>query len=209
MSWNSNIFSNIPIATSHTLTGVWVEIPPPHLLPCWKIVTPSRVCELKFFMQGFNSHENRSHPHGCVSWNPLPRLSCRTVHSHTLTGVWVEIYVCNKRGKNSTVTPSRVCELKSSSVVSFVISKNVTPSRVCELKCRRMLHPLQNFVTPSRVCELKSAAWRLSDRQNCHTLTGVWVEIKTPVWAVLHWPCHTLTGVWVEICWFDIMIFAD
>ena len=57
-------------------------------------------------------------------------------------------------------------------------ASSVTPSRVCELKYDYDNKRTRQHVTPSRVCELK---WKSSDKQNsagsCHTLTGVWVEI--------------------------------
>ena len=79
-----------------------------------------------------------------------------------------------------------------------------------------------HFVTPSRVCELKSgyAEWYIWF-WCCHTLTGVWVEIKGQTFdfficivtpsrvcelkfglILSHkdiFQSHTLTGVWVEI----------
>ena len=97
----------------HTLTGVWVEIcrqlpytrtfhlSHPHGCVSWNcnvrlfntfgVVTPSRVCELKYPRRKL-----------------LPQLS-----GHTLTGVWVEIHYHNEPQKfGDQVTPSRVCELK-------------------------------------------------------------------------------------------------
>ena len=120
---------------SHTLTGVWVEIlvccyirkkrrrSHPHGCVSWNtimitkelgnIVTPSRVCELKWHVSGVHTackarhtltgvwveicrpcaiqeQGDMSHPHGCVSWNlALPKVHLLII-----------------------VTPSRVCELK-------------------------------------------------------------------------------------------------
>ena len=117
----------------HTLTGVWVEISKTLSLKWSACVTPSRVCELKWisynYVSALGSHtltgvwvEMRkkswkrqpkpSHPHGCVSWNtPFSQYSLYSL-GHTLTGVWVEIYHFSRIQRASTVTPSRVCELK-------------------------------------------------------------------------------------------------
>ena len=89
---------------SHTLTGVWVEIPNPDGTDVFRLVTPSRVCELKFswwviFLQGVRHtltgvwvemdiiqlriSVGKSHPHGCVSWNYIRLWAyCQMVLSH-------------------------------------------------------------------------------------------------------------------------------
>ena len=77
--------------TGHTLTGVWVEI---FLLLEYSqrvFVTPSRVCELKFACFKYSIWPMWSHPHGCVSWNPLVIMHDIAKFGHTLTGVWVEM----------------------------------------------------------------------------------------------------------------------
>ena len=56
-------------------------------------VTPSRVCELKSGYRQQVSSPYASHPHGCVSWNDVLQLLISYKISHTLTGVWVEIYI--------------------------------------------------------------------------------------------------------------------
>ena len=121
--------------SSHTLTGVWVEIVISSINLPLASVTPSRVCELKFFGGGHCNGCARSHPHGCVSWNLVPEL--------------------HKDGK-SWVTPSRVCELKWKRISGSMVLFPVTPSRVCELKLKAIHGRVCNgYVTPSRVCELK------------------------------------------------------
>ena len=143
-----------------------------------RIVTPSRVCELKLKMRPNLPELILSHPHGCVSWNNLSERESRLL----------------------SVTPSRVCELKCGSFITLGRKTFVTPSRVCELKCLftyfsqavSKSHPhgcvswnlrvdkrtgLLN-VTPSRVCELKWLEYLVRGRRTkSHTLTGVWVEI--------------------------------
>ena len=74
----------------HTLTGVWVEINVSKAKFLLNTVTPSRVCELKYFCKFHKSILVTSHPHGCVSWN------------------WIAVF----KGSFRFVTPSRVCELK-------------------------------------------------------------------------------------------------
>ena len=164
-----------------------------------RIVTPSRVCELKLKMRPNLPELILSHPHGCVSWNNLSERESRLL----------------------SVTPSRVCELKCGSFITLGRKTFVTPSRVCELKClftyfsqavskshphgcvswniliqsinlSAMSHPHGcvswnknvynffnnlSFVTPSRVCELKLLFRYSNYITQCHTLTGVWVEI--------------------------------
>ena len=126
------------------------------LLACKNVnVTPSRVCELKFI---------------------VPRYWAKFTKSHTLTGVWVEMWdltytaipvtshphgcVSWNFGDSSStmcrkVTPSRVCELKFFISVHFQFISLVTPSRVCELKYNYANRRVCKCVTPSRVCELK------------------------------------------------------
>ena len=97
---------------SHTLTGVWVEIPNPDGTDVFRLVTPSRVCELKWisynYVSALGSHtltgvwveiftvyyitvSYESHPHGCVSWNYILPRKRLLPSRHTLTGVWVEM----------------------------------------------------------------------------------------------------------------------
>ena len=73
----------------------------------------------------------------------------------------------------SSVTPSRVCELKLWKRSRLTGSSPVTPSRVCELKSAKKSKKSNDDVTPSRVCELKpsgSPVYKVVDR---HTLTDV------------------------------------
>ena len=120
------------------------------------------------------------------------------------------------------VTPSRVCELKCDysreqiyttgshphGCVSWNIKENnltvltvaVTPSRVCELKSEwENTARSISQVTPSRVCELKLEINKSIKSPLSHTLTGVWVEIRTGTQIQGYKRSHTLTGVWVEI----------
>ena len=144
--------------TGHTLTGVWVEI-------CRK----ASDC--------FNYY--KSHPHGCVSWNPS-RAVTRSLYRHVTPSRVCELKLLRmkKFSQEAVVTPSRVCELKFHMRHLPDARCSVTPSRVCELKCTKHLAGwCKLWVTPSRVCELK--LFSLSDASGrwCHTLTGVWVEI--------------------------------
>ena len=142
-------------SSCHTLTGVWVEISTtslafctfmshPHGCVSWNInrkksslcysVTPSRVCELKFPCHFIILLVIRHTLTGVwveiiADWR-IPRI----VFCHTLTGVWVEIGLYVHRLYSISVTPSRVCELKSKISVMQSAIPNVTPSRVCELK---------------------------------------------------------------------------
>ena len=109
----SRFWLSISTHFSHTLTGVWVEMTMCYLLYFRLLVTPSRVCELKYSKAvcypiwkrshphgcvswnetvfQMNVDKLRSHPHGCVSWNLLRWLKRSRTGRHTLTGVWVEI----------------------------------------------------------------------------------------------------------------------
>ena len=125
---------------------------------------------------GIQAH--RSHPHGCVSWNPREALACLHIK----------------------VTPSRVCELKSCKLCICEKQVAVTPSRVCELKSQSVLslsalwfrHTLTGvwveIVWDTKLYRyFKShphgcVSWNHSQSHKswdnqCHTLTGVWVEI--------------------------------
>ena len=96
-----------------------------------------------------------SHPHGCVSWNPFPWLL----------------------PPKHYVTPSRVCELKSSS----------------ESICTCLM-----YVTPSRVCELKSLVSSLGGDTASHPHGCVCWNLSL-FFSFIKCISHTLTGVWVEI----------
>ena len=107
----------------------------------------------------------------------INRTSIFNVKSHTLTGVWVEIrpscWVCfwiAASHPHGCVSWNALC-------LFVVYTYVVTPSRVCELKYVIKVCYIHCVVTPSRVCELK---WKFC------------------IWA-MYWSCHTLTGVWVEI----------
>ena len=76
-------------------------------------VTPSRVCELKLTVQGHNH---------------------RTL-GHTLTGVWVEIAVMAAMRGMAESHPHG-CVSWNISGQLFLAASSVTPSRVCELKFR-------------------------------------------------------------------------
>ena len=86
---NAADFSN-EMKLSHTLTGVWVEIESAFTGVTKTVVTPSRVCELKLKTQ-IETTAEKSHPHGCVSWNGYGGSQAEMARRHTLTGVWVEI----------------------------------------------------------------------------------------------------------------------
>ena len=164
-----------------------------------KLVTPSRVCELKLVITVpimpvlsshphgcvswnvvyliFDNQRSASHPHGCVSWNLPCWHGWYKVLCHTLTGVWVEIVQPPLFLMISSVTPSRVCELKylqsksghriSESHPHGCVSWNFNGIIVVQIYLRSHPHGCVSWnlvfdvhaslvgVTPSRVCELK------------------------------------------------------
>ena len=160
----------------HTLTGVWVEIISTNISCSITTVTPSRVCELKYKLDTVCYGGDKSHPHGCVSWNMRDEVNNDGWYESHPHGCVSWNRICWWRKYRSGVTPSRVCELKLYSLITMMIL-SVTPSRVCELKCRVFRH-YRGY--------------------GGHTLTGVWVEILRKRQR-LCLSGHTLTGVWVEI----------
>ena len=81
----------------------------------WCGVTPSRVCELKSNTAMQWVTLNPSHTLTGVWVEISGRLSVSSAkYRHTLTGVWVEISDVPVQVLFKKVTPSRVCELKSS-----------------------------------------------------------------------------------------------
>ena len=125
---------NVDPIECHTLTGVWVEIKLP------------RLCRttLRHTLTGV--------------WVEMAYTAPMTAAmiSHTLTGVWVEIPNCWFIQLRSQVTPSRVCELKSSMVTDVSIVG--------------LSHPHGCVSWNVCVCTIL--------KQPCsHTLTGVWVEM--------------------------------
>ncbi len=140
---------------SHTLTGVWVEIPLNFFERSFFMVTPSRVCELKCF------------------YNVL----CLPVLCHTLTGVWVEIGISKpSKCKLSGHTLTGVwVEIKLTRIEKQGKSHTLTGVWV-EIAARH--HEFgKEHVTPSRVCELKCQCSADIFHNSRHTLTGVWVEM--------------------------------
>ncbi len=142
---------------------MWVEIKYQWRCSLGALVTPSRVCELKYF-------------HFFIGFSII---------RHTLTGVWVEISAFCGFCRLFFVTPSRVCELKwrwaagtggvhrshPHGCVSWNLLVSccflflaVTPSRVCELKSSQQCTHTFRPVTPSRVCELK---YQIQTGQTC------------------------------------------
>ena len=113
VSWNHIVPESICIMMCHTLTGVWVEISQKERQWPHNGHTLTGVwVEIMIFKA--SKYGKLSHPHGCVSWNSF----------------WL-----SPQRSRSQVTPSRVCELKSSRFMAFPLNKiSVTPSRVCELK---------------------------------------------------------------------------
>ena len=178
---------------------MWVEISSGRNSYKGVIVTPSRVCELKFILliilSIFSCHtltgvwveiwggekigwkRRKSHPHGCVSWNLTESVLLQRSWSHTLTGVWVEMIFRLTTAITSRSHPHGCVSWNY--IRRHNIRRNfVTPSRVCELKCFSLYgYPINRCVTPSRVCELKWSANLPTTFVFCHTLTGVWVEI--------------------------------
>ena len=158
------------------------------------------MCELKSLSFSVISSREASHPHGCVSWNSDFKEIDTFSDCHTLTGVWVEIWIVYMSTPlRRSVTPSRVCELKSP--VRRAVSLEI------------MSHP-HGCVSWNHY-GAAPFLWYVSS-----TLTGVWVEISAlPDFSTRHashphgcvsWNFkirkhiingggHTLTGVWVEI----------
>ena len=230
---------------SHTLTGVWVEISNSAADKPEKIVTPSRVCELKSaasapadtqqqvtpsrvcelkFAAPFVTKvvSEKSHPHGCVSWNCVlhtlensrpcvtPSRVCelkfkskanaeKYLESHPHGCVSWNHNALDKM-HSGYVTPSRVCELKFAAIYLNSSVSAVTPSRVCELKFLPKIlsfRPVQ--VTPSRVCELKSVnVYKLQQAEPSHPHGCVSWNCHYRL-SLCNTGSHTLTGVWVEI----------
>ena len=142
----------------------------------WKTVTPSRVCELKcpchYYTCAWFRHtltgvwveikafaglvkEYESHPHGCVSWNfwDFPKRLMQESHPH---------------GCVSWNWTKRTWGIWLWSHPHGCVSWN-----------RDMIDGLLNrIVTPSRVCELKWYDYKAIKDCQCHTLTGVWVEMQ-------------------------------
>ena len=141
-------------------------------------VTPSRVCELKYFYSfPFLAYK--------VTPSRVCELKCGMFGrgmfgmGHTLTGVWVEI----SSGSGywftiSIVTPSRVCELKLVCCIISIIHGMSHPHGCVSWNNHWLAFKnMPEIVTPSRVCELKSYFDGVIAGDNGHTLTGVWVEI--------------------------------
>ena len=120
-----------------------------------RIVTPSRVCELKLKMRPNLPELILSHPHGCVSWNNLSERESRLLsvtpsrvcelkllfrysnyitQCHTLTGVWVEILELIKELDFLMSHPHGCVSWNDLNTWFEVGELRVTPSRVCELK---------------------------------------------------------------------------
>ena len=141
------------------------------------MVTPSRVCELKYKCKWPVTFSRQSHPHGCVSWNIRQRDSDEIFWSHPHGCVSWNI-------KNP----------------GYIDIQPVTPSRVCELKlplCRFQILKVERHTLTGVWVEIFFAFFIIRFLLS-HTLTGVWVEIlqnRPNVWFC----SHTLTGVWVEI----------
>ena len=163
-------------------------------------VTPSRVCELKSRSWIITGQLVSSHPHGCVSWNGYhtttyqrwevtPSRVCelkyselvkeyREAISHTLTGVWVEIWYLSY-----TLTAFLGHTLTGVWVEIFTVYYITVSYESHPHGCVSW-----NYILPRK---------RLLPSR--HTLTGVWVEIFKSAISLVHPQGHTLTGVWVEI----------
>ena len=163
------------------------------------LVTPSRVCELKWLL--------------CRYWRFVPR--------HTLTGVWVEmnqqcyikkLFLSHPHGCvswNISIKPSIANNIKShphgcvswNLIYCWIIQQFPMshPHGCVSWNHHVFINNKRFFVTPSRVCELKYVLEVWNNVEICHTLTGVWVEIQQQLFPFV-WECrHTLTGVWVEM----------
>ena len=113
VSWNDKVSYFCIDLWCHTLTGVWVEIFSCCRQATINLVTPSRVCELKWKLRVQCWGEGESHTLTGV-WVEIFNTHSQPLYmfSHTLTGVWVEISSEQNFTFHKVVTPSRVCELK-------------------------------------------------------------------------------------------------
>ena len=159
------------------------------------------MCELKSLSFSVISSREASHPHGCVSWNSDFKEIDTFSDCHTLTGVWVEIWIVYMSTPlRRSVTPSRVCELKWfwSWVLFFLLWSHPHG-------CVSWNHPktwcLPSFpaVTPSRVCELKSPVRRAVSLEIMSHPHGCVSWNHYGAAPFLWYVSSTLTGVWVEI----------
>ena len=162
------------------------------------MVTPSRVCELKSQKSNTNVAQLGHTLTGVwVEIRQKLKGLTRSV-SHTLTGVWVEIWCLFtgwERVASHTLTGVWV-EIIGLSAYDAVGKSH--PHGCVSWNSQKHLLIIAWIVTPSRVCELKCELCESRNGKMCHTLTGVWVEMKkTVLW--LTELSHTLTGVWVEI----------
>ena len=123
------------------------------------------------------SDVDKRQPHGCVSWN----------YRHIL-GVW----------GRPTSHPHGCVSWNSIDFIPCAINRS-HPHGCVSWNVKELKQHFCSYVTPSRVCELKSFMDFSFFRADCHTLTGVWVEIFMLVSSLNFRVCHTLTGVWVEI----------
>ena len=183
----------------HTLTGVWVEIviffnqsckgckSHPHGCVSWNLGV-----RWSYLFDGL------SHPHGCVSWNWLkvkksamqkvtPSRVCELKFvyrglwhqqgSHTLTGVWVEM-LKNSRKLRRFPSHPHGCVSWNFTSITYDNGYMSHPHGCVSWNAEWVKGGVVCGVTPSRVCELKLWYSRLQNTENCHTLTGVWVEMR-------------------------------
>ena len=191
---------NVQGRCGHTLTGVWVEIvATPLFLQIIIVVTPSRVCELKFKYRIYAakscSHtltgvwvemrdiwksytiRQESHPHGCVSWNSFDHIKVLHDHRHTLTGVWVEISHHANAYNTLCHTLTGVWVEISSSKKKKKTEKSHSHGCVSwNISCKEIAHGY-DMSHPHGCVSWNTLLWYSTIRHHCHTLTGVWVEI--------------------------------
>ena len=193
------MWSNWKAHQRHTLTGVWVEITSwfpryiektshPHGCVSWnlpifynlfnQLVTPSRVCELKWPCRQWHGSLQRHTLTGV--WVEISNFGGFWMEDlgHTLTGVWVEIpkKLINKLYNKWSHPHGCV----SWNLISYGIYKFFSGSH--PHGCVSWNSPIRKRerlkkVTPSRVCELKYYPDADGNINVSHTLTGVWVEI--------------------------------
>ena len=160
----------------------------------YRLVTPSRVCELKCITRNIDVAAAGHTLTGV--WVEIWRKACycRDRERHTLTGVWVEIYQRLSRlffqmrhtltGVWVEMSASLLASEYSQSHPHGCVSWNYKVGRLWTL-CH---------VTPSRVCELKCLSCRTVRIPGSHTLTGVWVEMAISV-IFTRWPQVTPSRV--------------
>ena len=155
--------------------------------PC--LVTPSRVCELKFSIWFHLPKHISSHPHGCVSWNIFNPCGHRlTYRSHPHGCVSWNTYIFSDVPWNFLSHPHGCVSWNSAHRRHWREKQWSHPHGCVSWNIKAVTESFNAAVTPSRVCELKLSLMVRQAPWNFHTLTGVWVEMclkPLTTWALL------------------------